>query len=181
MDKKELREHMKNIRNSKTLENKTVEDRHIFNEVIMSKYYIEAETIMTYVSFGSEVDTLCIIKHALENNKIVCVPKIINIRQGMKAIKIENLGDLVKNKIGILEPVNFDNEIEAKDIDLFLVPGLAFDKSGGRIGYGAGYYDRFLKASKVNSIKMGLAYNSQLIDRVPMTENDVYMNIVMHN
>ncbi|MFL0267760.1 5-formyltetrahydrofolate cyclo-ligase [Candidatus Clostridium radicumherbarum] len=181
MDKKELREHMVNTRNSMSVENKAAKDRNIFNQVIMSKYYIEAETIMTYVSFGSEVDTLCIIKHALENNKIVCVPKIINVSQGMKAIKIQSLGDLIKNKIGILEPVSFDNEIESKDIDLFLVPGLAFDKSGGRIGYGAGYYDRFLKASMVSSVKIGLAYDSQLIDMVPMTENDVYMNIVMHN
>jgi 5-formyltetrahydrofolate cyclo-ligase len=181
MDKKELREHMKNKRNSMTVENKAAKDRNIFNQVIMSKYYIEAKTIMTYISFGSEVDTLCIIKHALDNNKIVCVPKIINVSHGMKAIKIENLGDLIKNKIGILEPVSFDNEIEAKDIDLFLVPGLAFDKSGGRIGYGAGYYDRFLKVSKVSSIKMGLTYDSQFTDRVPMTENDVYMNIIIHN
>ncbi|MFL0247839.1 5-formyltetrahydrofolate cyclo-ligase [Candidatus Clostridium stratigraminis] len=181
MDKKELREYMKIIRDSMTIENKADKDSNIFSQIIMNKNYNEAKTIMTYISFGSEVDTLCIIKHALENNKIVSVPKIINKSLGMKAIKIEALGDLVKNKIGILEPVSFDNEIDAKDIDLFLIPGLAFDKNGGRIGYGAGYYDRFLKASEVSSIKMGLAYDSQLMDGVPMTENDVYMNIVIHN
>jgi 5-formyltetrahydrofolate cyclo-ligase len=181
MDKKELREHMKNERNSMTVENKAAKDTNIFSKVIKSEYYKEAKTIMTYISFGSEVDTLSIIKHALENNKIVCVPKIINKSQGMKAIKIEALGDLEKNNIGIMEPLSFDNEIISKDIDLFLVPGLAFDKEGGRIGYGAAYYDRFLRESKNSSIKMGLAFDLQLIDRVPMTKDDVYMNVVIHN
>jgi len=179
MNKNELREHMKSLRDSIAVKDKADMNRSILNKVVMNKFYTEAETIMTYVSFGSEVDTLCIIKHALENNKIVCVPKIINKNKGMKAIKIEDLDDLKKNKFGILEPVSFDREIDAKDIDLFLIPGLAFDKNGGRIGYGAGYYDRFLKNSKDNSLKIGLVYDFQLIDRVPMTENDVYMDIVI--
>lgn len=179
MDKNELREYMKNLRGSISIEEKDKKDRSIFNKVVNNKQYIEAETIMVYVSFGLEVDTISIIKNALDNNKIVCVPKIINKKDGMKAVKIEKLEDLIKNKFGILEPLSFDKEINGKDIDLFLVPGLAFDKNGGRIGYGAGYYDRFLKNSKDNSLKIGLAYDFQVIDNVPMAENDIYLDIII--
>lgn len=179
MDKNELREYMKFLRSSMSLEEKHKKDRSIFNKVVNNKQYIEAETIMAYVSFELEVDTICIIKNALENNKIVCVPKIINKKDGMKAVKIEKLEDLIKNKFGILEPVNFEKEFNGKDIDLFLVPGLAFDENGGRIGYGAGYYDRFLKNSKDTSLKIGLAYDFQVIDKVPMTENDIYLDIII--
>jgi 5-formyltetrahydrofolate cyclo-ligase len=179
MDKNELREYMKSLRCSISIEEKDKKDRSIFNKVVNNKQYIEAETIMAYVSFGLEVDTISIIKNALDNNKIVCVPKIINKKDGMKAVKIEKLEDLIKNKFGILEPLSFDKEINGKDIDLFFVPGLAFDKNGGRIGYGAGYYDRFLKNSKDNSLKIGLAYDFQVIDNVPMAENDIYLDIII--
>jgi 5-formyltetrahydrofolate cyclo-ligase len=179
MDKNELREHMKTLRDSISKEEKATQDSIIFKKVVNSKYYIEAASLMVYVSFGLEVDTISIIKHALENNKIVCVPKIINKRDGMKAIKIENLDELIKNKFGILEPVSFDKEVCAKNIDLFLVPGLAFDDKGGRIGYGAGYYDRFLREARDKSCKIGLAYNFQVINKVPMTEYDVYLEDVI--
>lgn len=179
MDKNELRKNIMALRNSMNMEEKASQDSRIFKNVVSSKYYNEATILMVYVSFGLEVDTKCIIEHALENNKIVCVPKIINKREGMKAIRIESLDELIKNKFGILEPVNFQKEVCAKDIDLFLVPGLAFDNLGGRIGYGAGYYDRFLKEAKDKSFKIGLAYNFQVIEKVPMMENDVYLDAII--
>lgn len=179
MDKNELREQMKSLRSSMTMEEKRKQDSIIFNKILNSNCYKEATTLMVYVSFGLEVDTKCIIKHALENNKIVCVPKIINKKSGMKAIKIQSLNELIRNKFGMLEPVSFEKEIFSQDIDLFLVPGLAFDNMGGRIGYGAGYYDRFLKDADDKSFKIGLAYNFQVIEKVPMTENDVYLDAII--
>jgi len=128
----------------------------------------EAETIFIFVSFGSEVDTHGIISHLLSLGKCVCVPRIVK-KHHMSAVRIESLQDLEANRMGILEPVN-GTEVEPEDIDLVIVPGVAFDRRGYRIGYGGGYYDTFM--SKIPGVdKIALAYDMQLIDRV---ENEVW-------
>lgn len=180
-DKKVLRESMKILRDSIKTGEKIAKDKDIYEKVINSTYYKEARVIMVYVSMGSEVDTLSIITHALGNNKVICVPKVINLREGMKAIEIHNLQELKKcGKYNILEPEDFDNEIKAESVDLFLVPGLAFDSSGGRIGYGAGFYDRFLKDSRRDALKLGLSYDFQLIKEVPMEDSDIRLDHIIY-
>ncbi|MCM8710349.1 5-formyltetrahydrofolate cyclo-ligase [Clostridium sp. SYSU_GA19001] len=179
MEKNQLRNHMKTIRDFIIAEEKDQYDRVIFNKVINSEYYNKSSIIFVYVSFNSEVDTHRIIKHALENNKIICVPKIINKTKGMKAVRINTIEELKRNSFGILEPENFSNIINPEEIELMIIPGLAFDKKGGRVGYGAGYYDKYIKAAKKNIKKVGLAYRFQLVSEVPKEEHDVVMDVII--
>lgn len=181
MEKEQLRNHIKTIRNSMTANEKMEYDEAIYNKVINSDYYSKSKTIFIYVSFGSEVDTHRIIKHGLENNKIICVPKIINKAKGMKAVRINTMKELKANSFGILEPQTFLNTINPEEIDLMLIPGLAFDKKGGRLGYGAAYYDRFIKCARKNIYKIGLAYHFQLVSEILMEEHDMAIDDVITN
>lgn len=179
INKDEMRSIMENLRNALSIKERSTRDGIIRSKFFESESYKNAQTIFIYVSYRSEVDTHEIIKKALLDNKNICVPKIISKQDGMEAILIKNFDDLKSGKYGILEPVNRDSKIEECKIDLVVIPGLAFDWDGGRIGYGGGFYDRFLVEVKSETPKIGLAYSFQIIGKVFMNKNDVYINRII--
>ena len=139
----------------------------IKRRLFATREYLLSQNIMFYVSFNNEVNTHDMIKIAL-NNKTVIVPKIIE--RDILPIRIKKFDELSPATIGILEPITCD--IFNKDkIELVIVPCIAFDIYGNRIGYGHGYYDRFLKT--VSCTKILIAFESQLIDTVPRLKWDV--------
>lgn len=179
-NKNELREAMLKKRDSQSLEEKARKDAAIFEKFIASEYYNNSKVIFIFVSFRSEVDTHRIIERAINDGKIVCVPKVISRKEGMKAFIINDFKDLKEGYFGILEPSEKCPEIERNKIDIAVMPGAAFDRNGGRIGYGGGFYDRFLK--DLESIKkIALAYDFQVLEKVPMDENDVRIDGVITN
>ena len=146
----------------------------IKEKLFSSKEYKKAKTIMFYVSFGSEVNTLDMIKESL-NDKTICVPvckKNKIIPSIIKDIKELNK----KNKYKIPEPSKI-KKIDKKDIDLVIVPAVVFDKRNHRIGYGKGYYDNFLKNFKGKTI--GLAFKMQILEIIPKDEWDVRLDKVV--
>lgn len=179
MNKKELRQYIKEIRSSVNQEQKNYLDNLIYEKTINSDFYKSSKFIFIYVSFGNEVDTHRIINYSLANNKIICVPKIINKKEGMKAVIIQSINELQLSSFGILEPEDFQNSVDPKEIDLLFIPGLAFDNKGGRIGYGAGYYDRYLKTVREDAYKVGLAYDFQIIPSVPMETYDTFIDDII--
>lgn len=179
--KKDIRSIIKDKRSSITAEEREKLNQIIYEKAINSEYYKNAKTIFIFISFNDEVDTLRIIRKSLEDGKIVCVPKVISKQDGMVAIRINNFEDMVVSSYGILEPKDITNIIKENLVDLTFVPGLAFDKKGGRIGYGGGFYDRFLKNMKKDSKKIGLAYSFQIIDEVPMEEHDLFIDGIITN
>lgn len=139
------------------------------------EHYKTSKTVMFFVSFNSEVNTHDMIKEALKN-KIVIVPKIINKEiEPSVIIDIDSL--LPSERFGILEPIEV-MKIAYKNIDLVLVPGIVFDKEGHRIGYGFGYYDKFLKKVP-KAIKIGLAFDFQVIDKIPREMHDVSVDMIV--
>lgn len=151
-------------------------DNIIFDKVINSYAYKNSHTIFIFVSYNNEVDTHKIIKQALRDKKILCVPKIISKEEGMDIVQIKSFEDLKEGAYGILEPADSELKIEEKNIDVSYLPGLAFDRRGGRVGYGGGFYDRFLLKTRKNSKKIGLAYKFQVFTEVPMEEHDVFID-----
>lgn len=175
--KKALRKLMISKRDSISLEEKILLDKKIFENVIKSKAFIESKVIFSYVSYKNETDTHSIIKYGLNNNKIVCVPKIKSLSEGtMEAVKIDSFEELEVSALGILEPIDTCSVVDAKDIDLLLMPGLAFDNNGGRIGYGGGFYDRFLRNTRKDALKIGIGYHFQIVLEVPMENNDSFID-----
>lgn len=180
-EKKEIRKIIDMRRKALSRDTKKTFDEEIFNKVIQSDEYKKAKTIFIYASFEGEVDTHRIIKHALGNGKYICVPKILSKKEGMKAVKIDSFKELKLSPYKILEPENFNKAIDEKEIDLILMPGVAFDRKGGRVGYGGGFYDRFLDKIKKDAFKIALAYDFQILEEVPMSEHDKKIDGIITN
>lgn len=172
-DKKEFRKYIIEKRDELDKVVKSQRNAKIITKLTDSKYYRCAQTIFVFVSFGSEVDTHGFIEQSLKDGKTVGVPKIITKEQGIEVLKITGLGDLKPGYYGILEPVEGCQPIASDDIDLIIMPGVAFDRSGGRIGYGAGYYDRYLAAMTKSVRKIALGYSFQVLDYVPTEDFDI--------
>ncbi|SHJ74677.1 5-formyltetrahydrofolate cyclo-ligase [Clostridium cavendishii DSM 21758] len=178
MDKKELRKLIKEKRLNLDRKEKELSDIKIAESFLKSAYFKECKTIFMYVSMEDEVETKEILKKALELGKHIYVPKVENTQKVMKALRINSLLDLNESGVfGILEP-SIDNEELKEEADIILVPGLAFDLSGGRLGYGGGFYDKFLKNSK-SSKRIALCYDFQIVDEVPMEEFDEKIDFII--
>lgn len=176
LNKKEIRKSIIKNRDLIDANVKQEMDDSIFEKFINSNFYKCADVIFTFVSFASEVDTKKIIEYAIKDKKTVCVPKVISKDEGFIIYKINGLMDLEEGFYGILEPKNTCEIIDYESIDFILMPGVAFDKFGGRIGYGGGFYDRYLSSLKRDIPKIAIAYDLQIVDKIPMTGLDIYID-----
>lgn len=158
-------------------------DTEILNSFYKSKYYNEAINIFIYISYGSEINTRDIINRALKEKKRIYVPRTEFKTRTMDAVEISSLDNLIESSYGILEPSKNEPCIDPNELDLIVVPGVAFDRNGGRMGYGAGFYDRYFSKINKNNIgritKLALAYDFQVTDEVPMGELDVPVDYVL--
>jgi len=172
--KENIRKYIFKQRERLSLEEKVKMDDLIYTSVINTSVFVNAKVVFIYVSFDNEVDTHRIIEHALSLGKKVCVPRVINKAEGMKALFITSLVELKPSKFGILEPKDSENFVSFEEIDLSIIPGLAFDKTGGRIGYGGGFYDRFFSAC--GHKKIALAYEFQILQAIPREKHDILVD-----
>ena len=136
----------------------------------------KAENICVFLSAFNEPDTTEIIERLLQSGKKVSAPVSDTETNTLSLFCIENTKELNKGAYGILEPSK-SKPVEINDIDVILVPGLAFDRHGGRMGFGAGYYDRLL--AKTRAVKIGLCYDFQRMDNIPSEEHDIAMNYII--
>jgi len=150
-------------------------DQSIFNRFIQLNSYINAEVIHVYVSIDgkNEVDTFQIINHSLRIGKKVVVPKIAN--DGLlEHFEINSIADLKRNNWGILEPER-GREVNTQALDIIIVPMVAGDRGRNRLGYGKGFYDRFL--SNTDAFKVGLLFDIQIYpDLLPIESFDVQLD-----
>ena len=172
MNKKILRNKYKNIR--KNVKEKEKQDNIIFNKVINLQEYKQSDLILIYVSLKDEVDTIKLIKYSLKISKKVAVPKCEC--DDIVFYYINSLEDLEEGKFGILEP-KINKVVEDFDNSICIIPGVAFDKQNNRIGYGRGFYDRFLE--NYRGIKIGLTYKECICDKIDVNENDIKMDKVI--
>ena len=138
-----------------------------------------ARTVHVYVSsVNNEADTLGLIYRLLDQEKKVVVPRCAPEPKRLEHIRIESLDELRPSRYGIMEPpFRADREIQPVELDLVIVPLLAFDRGGGRLGFGRGYYDRFLAGCSCP--KAGLAYSLQEVERVPREPHDCSLDIII--
>lgn len=135
----------------------------------------KATVICIYVSLPEEVDTKTLLRALFQQNKTVVVPRVSG--DDLILHRMHTMNDLVPGKFGISEPKVSCPVIDTTSVDLFIVPGIAFDRSGYRLGWGKGYYDRLLAG--VSAPKIGLAYSFQIVSRLPHHGYDIPMNIVI--
>lgn len=176
MNKAETRRLYRNIRNTVSHAEKEESDKRIFTSLINSNIYKSSDLLLVYVSFGSEVETRNIIEHALNVGKRVAVPLCVD--KEMSFYEIHSLSELIIGKFGI-PTVEAGNNSEVSNFSkaLCIVPALCFDVYGARIGYGGGYYDRFLSANKVVSV--GLSYERCLCGKIPHEKHDIKVDYIL--
>ena len=144
-----------------------------------SEFYKNAETVLVYSSSASEADTTMIINKALADNKRVALPKCSDKNGNMKFYYIESLWDLAEGMYEISEPVTDKEASSFGENSLCFVPGLSFDREGFRLGYGKGYYDRFLMNFPGKTA--GLCYEECLADFLPRDEFDIKVDFIITN
>lgn len=148
------------------------------------KEFRASNSIMCYADFKNEVETRDFIKKCLESGKQVAVPSIITAANGQKSMIASEItdidSDLEKGTYGFLEPRNDSiRMMEPLKIDLVVVPGVLFDIRRHRLGYGGGYYDRYLKMLRSDCFKVGIAFENQISDEVPLELHDVPLNMII--
>lgn len=179
--KKVLRKEILDARKSMDPLDVSSKSDSIMASLLETDFYRGSSVIMAYIDFRNEVQTERLIKKAVADGKRVVVPiSVVETRQLILSEIIDYDNELESGAYGILEPKpEFIREVDPLLIDLVLVPGVAFDKSGFRIGYGAGYYDRFLERVRPSIPKVALAFELQMVEDACPDEHDFPVEYVI--
>ena len=147
----------------------------IKNKLFSEEEFKKAKVVMFYVSLKDEVSTFSMIDEAIKTGKKVCVPVILKEDKRLIAGEIKNREkDLERQHFGIYQPKSGKvKEVPLENIDLVVVPGIAFDRSNVRLGRGHGYYDRFLCALSGKTKTIGLAFDFQVVENLPKDSHDI--------
>ena len=146
--------------------------------VVELSEFVAAEVVGCYMAMEVEVQTTVVIEKCRHEGKAVCVPVLCRETGIYRLMRMDEGISLVPGPLGILEPERGE-WLDIDKIDLILVPGLGFDRHGGRVGHGGGHYDRMMSGAGVSLCKVGVSFESQMFDRILMEENDISMNIVV--
>jgi 5-formyltetrahydrofolate cyclo-ligase len=143
--------------------------------------FLEANIVLLYINSNCEVNSLNIIERCLNYKKIVILPAFVSTKYEMKLMKIDNLDtDLTLGSSNILEPdPNQCNIVPIECIDIAIIPGIAFDEKGGRIGSGDGYYDRLIPKLPITTRKVALTFEDQIVPQIQMESHDRHVDIII--
>lgn len=175
MNKQELRQAIRARKRAMTEEDILRRSKILAEKFTRSNAYRAAKTIYGYLPYNQEVRTVPMLRRALEEGKRVAVPKVYG--DDMKFIYLDDLSQVAKGYAGIPEPVA-DGPVAQDETALVLMPGLAFDRAGHRIGYGGGFYDKFL-AREPHHPTVALCYDFQVMDRLETEEFDIPVDLVI--
>lgn len=180
LDKDQLRQRFKALRAALPEGERRAIDAAIAENVAALSAFAEADGVFTYLSFGVEVNTRELIERAWGSGKAVALPRVVPGTRAMRWYAVDSLDGLERSSFGVEEPVA-DPACEVTPADfrapIALVPGLAFDREGYRLGYGGGFYDAFLPTFPGASI--GLCRTAQCLDRLPHDTYDVPVDRVV--
>lgn len=178
--KREIRKKILSIRDSLS-----EEDIDKYSFLIKENFFSlpevkKAQNFFIFVNFRSEVKTIPIINELINKDKKIIVPYSDIENKRLILCYINSISELKIGNYGILEPdINNSRRADLKDIDLAVIPGSAFDESGGRVGYGGGFYDRVIPDLRSDVPKIALAFDFQVIEKVPMGYYDKRMDIIV--
>ena len=180
MTKSELRRHALTLRDAEP--DREAKSRIIQECMLQLPDFQNASTILTYIGVKSEVGTGVIVQETLEEGKSMAIPYVTD--DGLRAAFILSPLELEPSRFGLLDPVPEVRSNPARDcpidsVELFVVPGVAFDPQGGRLGHGKAYYDRMLARAGLGARFLALAFECQIFESVPMTATDIPMHAVI--
>lgn len=170
MEKKTLRKVLKQQRNAFSSQQVQQSSKAVVKQLLAWSSYQQAKTIMAYLAFGNELCLDELLPKAWEAGKKICVPYIVSATE-MFSVEITSLEQLELDRYGIRSVRAPIKVVEPEELELILVPGVAFSQKGQRLGMGAGYYDRFLTMAP-QAITCGIAYEALLQESLPVEQYD---------
>lgn len=178
MDKKQLREHFRSLRTSVDYD----KEQLVWDELITGRFlgleeYLGCEQLLCYVSGEIEVGTAYIIEDAFQRGKTVLAPKCVRGTNVMHFYRLRGWDDLGTGLYGIQEPLEHCERFDSFTNAVCVVPGLSFDMRGFRLGFGKGFYDRFLAKHEVT--KIGLCFENCITDQLPADEYDISVDKII--
>jgi len=180
LNKQALRKHMLERREKLSLLEVQRKSQQMNQQLLLHSAYQTAKAILTYLPIRNEPDTLPVINAAWQQKKQVLIPVIQANNKTLVLSKLDNLQELIPGIYNILTPKpDYIRPVNPDSVDVCILPGVAFDRKGYRLGYGGGYFDRFLPKLRANCLKIALAYDFQILDCLPRTEFDLPVNIVI--
>lgn len=183
-EKQKQRKQFLNKRNSLSKDQVSVKSGAVFERLSSMNEYKKADVILAYMSFGNEVMTQAFISKCMSDGKMVALPRVETTDGEIRMLKLYEVRDL-KDDLEegfkrILEPVPSRSALlEPGKIDLAVIPGIAFDILLNRMGYGAGYYDRLLPLLRADCPKVGVAFEIQMADIIPVDKHDFSLDMVI--
>ncbi len=173
--KKEIRQRILELLKQQKEEQRLLKSRAIAERVVKLQEFQKAKVIVFYASLAGEVDTFGLMKKALDLDKDVVLPCVLSGTHTLEFRRIQDLdNDLEYGPYNIQQPNrNKTQSIQPELVDLVIVPGIAFDRSNNRLGRGVGYYDRFLANLSADVPSVGLAFDFQILERLPTDLHDV--------
>lgn len=176
-DKAKVRDTMRKHRDALAEKDVASKSSAIGERLMATAEYRKANAVLFYAAKGNEVQTKDMIEAALKEGKKVLLPITDLKNKEIEIAAIDDYGkDLKKGAFGIMEPKQ-KRPFDKAQIGVVVVPGLAFDGHGHRLGYGHGFYDKLLK--RLNAVKIGLAYDSQIMERLPAEGHDQRMDLIV--
>lgn len=147
----------------------------ICKRIVESEIYNKSNVIYCYASINNEVCLDELMTDILSKGKILALPKVVD--KDLIFYQVDNLNQLESGYYNILEPIDCK---EAPAPDLVITPGVAFSKAGNRLGYGGGFYDRFF-AKHLSVSKLGVAFDFQILEEIPLEEHDIVLDKIIYN
>jgi 5-formyltetrahydrofolate cyclo-ligase len=173
MDKKTLRKHIIALRSEKTRDERIEAETIVFNLLKQFDLFFNAKNISSFVDFRDEISMTVINQAIIDAGKTLLLPYISPTTKEMQFYMVEDLSSLKRNSFGILEPdPEMHSLYDESRIDCVLTPGVAFDAKGYRLGYGGGFYDRFFSRIEKAIPKIGIAFDLQCVETIPVEYYD---------
>jgi len=181
--KSKIRKDMITILESLSENEIALKTRKIENRLFDFANFVEANITMLYISCPGEVSSRNIITYCLDHRKIIVLPAFDPQKFRIRLFKIDNIEkDLKPGSRGMLEPdTSRCKSVPVECLDIAIIPGIAFDEKGGRIGSGEGYYDRFIPKLPITTRKVSIAFEDQIIPQAPMESHDKHVDIIITN
>jgi 5-formyltetrahydrofolate cyclo-ligase len=176
--KEQLRKEISDKLNNQAGEEALRKSRIIKKKLFSLPEFKKSRTVMLYASKKGEVNTEEIIDEVLRAGKRVALPRCTS-HETIVPKEIGKRKDLEKGRFGIYEPKKREKSVQLEEIDIVVVPGIAFDRKNKRLGRGKGYYDRFLKDLPRNKFSVGLAFGFQIADNLPEDSHDIPVSKVI--
>lgn len=179
LEKKALRSSVISSRDALPAREREQASERVCEDISSMTPYLRASSILAFASFGSELNTQSLLRRVISDGKNLILPRVNKATQQLQLHRIKALNALIPGIWGILEPHADAIVFDLADIELIIVPGVAFDRAGFRIGYGKGFYDKLLSAANPATTRLSAAFDCQIVDAVPNDAHDERVDLII--